>query len=388
MEQALEEISSELGIELPQVVEHVKGLPKAEEMEDLRARIDCLLKENAELKMQVADRDDKLKEAEALTAATFEEKVRTQEERERAVTMARKVLAFVGYPSDVVTKARLYDESMNKKPEVVPAPKVLPALIDYSGKMEKLFGELCTLLQHGKQREVAGPSERRPEPELVPVSRPEPASIPAAPSTIGAPAPTPQLEVPGARPEVAATPGMADPTLQEPIPDSLNTNDLVSLHQWVTERLREMAMPTTGSQGSTAPVVWTTPGSVTRSQQRGSGSVQANLFGGTRDDPTEGFCQRVRERQFRQEEQVEEILSSSEFEEDPVSDNDNSMEGEDVGPTTSSQENDPNSSPASAHRAVIWSTPKKLISRPKRKAYKSKRSRSKSNSRKQSKGQN
>ena len=93
----------------------------------------------------MVDRDEKLKEAETLSTTAFEEKVWTQEEREKAVTMARKFHTFVGYPGDVVTKARLYDESM-KKPEVVPAPKVLWALIDYSGRMEKLLEELCTLL--------------------------------------------------------------------------------------------------------------------------------------------------------------------------------------------------------------------------------------------------
>ena len=145
MEQALEEISSELGVEPRQVVGHIKALSKAREMEDLRARIDCLLKENAKLKTQVANRDEKLKEAETLTAVAFEEKIRIQEEREKAVTMARKFHSFVEYPGDVVTKARLYDESM-KKPKVVPAPKVLRALIDFSGKVEKLLGELRTLL--------------------------------------------------------------------------------------------------------------------------------------------------------------------------------------------------------------------------------------------------
>ena len=237
-------------------------------MEDLQARIDCLLKENAELKIQVADRDDKLKEAEALTATAFEKKFRAQEEYEKAVTMAWKVHAFVGYLGDVVTKARLYDESM-KTSEVVLAPKVLRALINYSGKMEKLLEEMRTLLQYGKQREEAGPSERRPEPEPVPVSGPElvpqPAPTPVAPSTEGVSVPTPQPEVPEARPKVAATLRIADPTLQEPIPNSLNTDDLVSLHQWATEGLQEMAMPTTGSQGSTTPVVRTTPGFVTRS---------------------------------------------------------------------------------------------------------------------------
>ena len=63
--------------------------------------------------------------------------------------MARKFHAFVGYPGDVVTKARLHDESM-KKSEVVPAPKVLRALIDYSGRMEKLLEEMRTLLQYGE----------------------------------------------------------------------------------------------------------------------------------------------------------------------------------------------------------------------------------------------
>ena len=93
----------------------------------------------------MADRDEKRKEAEALTAIAFEEKVRAQEEREKAITMALKFHAFVEFSRDVVTKARLYDECM-KKLEVVPAPKVLRILVDYNGKVEKLFGELRTLL--------------------------------------------------------------------------------------------------------------------------------------------------------------------------------------------------------------------------------------------------
>ena len=102
-----------------------------------------------ELKTQVADRDEKLKEAEALTATAFDEEVQAQEEREKAFTMAKKFHTFVGYLGDMVTKARLYDESI-KKLEVVPAPKVLRILIDYNGKVEKLLGELRTLLQHDK----------------------------------------------------------------------------------------------------------------------------------------------------------------------------------------------------------------------------------------------
>ena len=94
--------------------------------------------------------------------------------------MARKFHTFMGFLGDVVTKARLYDECM-KKPEVVPAPKVLPILVNYSGKVEKFLGELCTLLQHSKQREEAGPSERHPEPDPKPVSRLEPVPPPTSP---------------------------------------------------------------------------------------------------------------------------------------------------------------------------------------------------------------
>ena len=124
MEEVLEEISAELGVEPRRIMLHNRALPKAREMEDLRARIDSLLKENAKLKTQVVDQDAKVKEAEALTAAAFKEKVRAKKEREKAVTMAKKFHAFVGFAGDVVTKARLYDQCM-KKPEVVPAPKIL-----------------------------------------------------------------------------------------------------------------------------------------------------------------------------------------------------------------------------------------------------------------------
>ena len=66
------------------------------------------------------------------------------EKHKKAVTMAKKFHAFVGFSGDVVTKTRLNDKSM-KKSEVVPVPKVLRMLVDYSGKVEKLLGELLTL---------------------------------------------------------------------------------------------------------------------------------------------------------------------------------------------------------------------------------------------------
>ena len=72
----------------------------------------------------MADRDRKVKVVEALAAATMEEKIRAEAEREKAATMSRKFFDFVGFSSDVVTKARLYDQCM-KKLEAIPAPKIL-----------------------------------------------------------------------------------------------------------------------------------------------------------------------------------------------------------------------------------------------------------------------
>ena len=182
--------------------------------------------------------------------------------------MAKKFHAFVGFASDVVTKARLYDEYM-KKPEVVPTPKILRMLVDFSRKVEKLLGELRILLQHDGRRQEAGPSKRSLEPDPEPISRPDPAFSPTltprAPATGEPSAPTPQPEAPKDQPEPAATPVVQDPTHQEPIPDSLNTDDILSLHQWATEGLQDTVTPPIGSRGPTNPVVRITPGSVTRS---------------------------------------------------------------------------------------------------------------------------
>ena len=90
-------------------MQRIESLPKAREVEDLKARIVGLLKENGELKRQVADRDAKVKEAKALASATVEEKVRAEAEHEKAATISRKFFDFVRFAGDVVTKARLYD---------------------------------------------------------------------------------------------------------------------------------------------------------------------------------------------------------------------------------------------------------------------------------------
>ena len=335
-------------------------------------------------------------------------------EREKWHGVSRMFFDFVGFSSNVVTKARLFDQCM-KKSEAISAPKVLRMLVDFNKRVENLLKELRLLLQHNRRGHEAGPSERRPKPSpeaarLEPVSLPT--STPEAPVTGGPSASTPRPEAPQDQQEPAATPMIPDPIQQEPIPDSLNTNDIPSLHQWATEGLRDSATPATGSQGPTDPVVRITPGSITWSQRKRTGSIHANLFGVAPEEPMEGFRRWVRDQIVQRAEPAEEARSSSEGEEDLVGNEDKDEDGDedkdkddedDEEEDKDSEEEDPGSSdaysseeeeededlpPASAHRPVTRSTPKKLVSRPKRKAYRTKGSGSGSSSRKWSKGQN
>ena len=79
--------------------------------------------------------------------------------------------------------------------------------------------------------------------------------------------------------------------------------------------------PATGSRGLTDPVIRITPGSVTQSQQRRTGSVQTNLFGGNPDDPSAGFRHHMRQlaAELRAETGEERRISGDE--DDPVTEN-------------------------------------------------------------------
>ena len=295
-----------------------------------------------------------------------------------------------------------------KKPKAVSAAKILRMLVDFNARIENLLKEIRSAFQLGNRGHEADPSEQRPEPVPRPL-RPEPSSPPTA--TAGAPpteAPstsTPRSEailsrseaIPS-RSEAAATPSIPDPTRQEPILDSLNTDDIPSLHQWGTEDLPESVTPATRSRGPTDPVIRITPGSVPRSQPRRPGSVQTNLFGGNPDDPAAGFRRHMRqladelraetgeERRISgdkddlvTENPIEETAAESEAgnkeeEEDEVANEDEDEdEEEDPGLGNSRDDNDDNSPPASLHRPVTRYTPKKQpVSRPKRKAYRNK----------------
>ena len=268
MDEALEQISSELGVRPNGIIPTIQSLPKAREMEELRARIAGLLKDNAGLQAQVADRNRRLEEVEARTAAVEEGRIRAEAESTKWHGVSQEFFDSVGFAGDVVTKARLFDQCM-KKLEAVSTPKILRMLVDFSRRVENLLKELRLVFRYGERGQEAGSSERRPEPGPEP-ARMEPTSPPAsalgAPPTGGPFALIPRPEATQTQPEPAATPVIPDPSRQEPIPDSLNTDDIPSLHQWGTKGLRDFVTPATRSQGPTDPVIRITPGSVTRSQ--------------------------------------------------------------------------------------------------------------------------
>ena len=70
LEQALQGINKELKVEPLSAMARIKKLPKAQDMADLQVWVDCLLKENRELKTHVEERESRLNEVEELKGRT------------------------------------------------------------------------------------------------------------------------------------------------------------------------------------------------------------------------------------------------------------------------------------------------------------------------------
>ena len=201
--------------------------------------MDCLLKENVELRAKAEESDalqtenkelkDRVKEAEKEVKAA-------RTERDRSKEIAQQVSKFLGSLGDVLNKAQLFDHGL-KQPATDSGVKMMRCMIDYSQKMEKTLKELHTLLQ---------PTRGRPEQAGTPG---------AGPSTT--PAPTASFVTP-----LATRP---DPLLQEPIP-VLNTNEMANLRNWAEGGLKALATPTTGT--GLNPVNLSTPRSASQEHQR------------------------------------------------------------------------------------------------------------------------
>ena len=165
MEQALEQIGSELGARPYEIIPTIRSLPKAREIDGLRARIAGLINDNDGLQAQVADRNRRLEgskgraaEAEARATAAEEEWIREEAESTKWHGVVRKFFDALGFSGDVVTKARLHNECM-KKPEAASAPKILRMLVDFSGRVENLLKEFRLVFQHSERGQEAGPSQ-------------------------------------------------------------------------------------------------------------------------------------------------------------------------------------------------------------------------------------
>ena len=230
MERFIEEISNFFDAEPAEVMDWIRTLPKPDYLTDLPARMDCLLKENAELRARVDKGDalraenkelkDRIKEA--------EKEVRVARmEQDKSKEIAQKVCKFLGSLGDVLNKARLFDHGL-KQPATDSGVKMMRCMIDYSQKMEKTFKELRSLLKPtGEQPEQAGTPG-------------------AGPSTI----PTPTTSF------VTPPPTRPDPLLREPIL-VLNTDKMVNLWDWAEGGPEALATPTIGTGAN--PVTFSTP---------------------------------------------------------------------------------------------------------------------------------
>ena len=166
--------------------------------------MDCLLKENGELKAKAEEGDALRKEVGELKnrIKAVEREVKTaRAERDKSKEVAQKVHGFLGYPGDVLNKARLYDHGL-KQPTNDSGVKMMQCMVDYGLKLEKTLKELRSFLH---------PTGAQPEPVGTPG---------AGPSTTLAPTFSAEFVTP-----LATQP---DPLLQEPIL-VLNTEEMASL---------------------------------------------------------------------------------------------------------------------------------------------------------------
>ena len=101
--------------------------------------MDYLLKENGELKAKVEEGELLRKEMGELQnrIATVEEEVKTtRAERDKAKVVAQKIHGYLGFPGDVLNKARLYDHGL-KQPTTNSCTKMMCCMVDYGLKLRR-----------------------------------------------------------------------------------------------------------------------------------------------------------------------------------------------------------------------------------------------------------
>ena len=238
MERFIEAISSYLDVEPIDALDHIKALPKPQDLSDLQAQVDCLLRENGELKAKADEGDALRKEVGELKnrIKAVEKEVKTaRAECDKSKEVAQKVHGFLGYPGDILNKARLYDHGL-KQPTTDFGVKMMRCMVDYSLKLEKTLKELRSLLH---------PTGAQPESVRT---------LGAGPNTTPTPTLSPEFVTP--------PPTQPDPLLQEPIP-VLNTEEMASLRNWAKAGLGVLTTPTIGTSTNN-PVDLSTLGTVSQ----------------------------------------------------------------------------------------------------------------------------
>ena len=318
MERFIEAISTYLDSEPADVLDQIKALPKPEDLTDLQAQMDCLLRENGELRAKAEEGNTLRKEVEELKdrIKAMEKEVKTaRAERDKSKEVTQKVCRFLGNPGDVLNKARLYNHDL-KQPSTDSSVKMMRCMVDYSLKMEKTLKELRVLLHSTG-------------------AQPKPVGMPGAgPSTTPASTTSPNFVTPPAT--------QPDPLLQEPI-SVLNTEEMASLQNWAEAGSGALTMPTNGT--GLNPVDLSTPGSASQEHQ----------------------C-RQEERTKRKADKSESESSSSEEEEEESSISLDLDEEEYQGSETPSDPGKPKTPPYQVNWPTTRSTPWKKSSRSKRKA--------------------
>ena len=108
MERFIEDISNYFDAKPADIMDRIKALPKPEDLTDLQARMDCLLKGNIELRAKADECDALWTENKALKnrVKEAEKAIKTaRTERDRSKEIAQQVSKFLGSPGDVLNKA-------------------------------------------------------------------------------------------------------------------------------------------------------------------------------------------------------------------------------------------------------------------------------------------
>ena len=189
MEKLINSISRYLDAEPDDMLDRIKlALPTPQDISDLQARMDYLLKENGELTAKVEEGDTLQRENGELKdriKAVEKEAKAARAERDKSKEVAQKVYEFLEKSGrTVLNKARLFDHCL-KQPATDSSVEMMRCMVDYGLKMEKTLKELRLLLHPtGTQPEPVGTPGAGPSttpasttsPEFVtpPASQPDP----------------------------------------------------------------------------------------------------------------------------------------------------------------------------------------------------------------------